>query len=158
MGNTVIRGQPRTGFRKWVCRRAALHVRRLVTSKEVRPRSFWTWRGSSTRIVRLEPHYSIAGSGGSGVDWMIPPVQAPSSRYFVSRIIIIPPILCGGNELRERVCVQDGRVAWRETGWIKIGIGSPMFRGPIALQRRHLWSLVTGAFVYLFNERRPVCL
>ena len=67
------------------------------------------------------PDYSIAGSGGSGVDWMIPPVSGG-----------LPPLLClednnySAYSLRGQriaraclyicVCVEDGRVAWRETG------------------------------------------
>lgn len=64
-----------------------------------------------------------AGSGGSGVDWMIPPVQAGVrplpllclednnySAYSLrgQRIASAPMCVC--------VCVEDGRVAWRETG------------------------------------------
>lgn len=103
MENTVIRGQPTAGqaSENEFAGEPRGNIKRSPASLRFgrgadRPRGSY---GSS-------PDYSIAGSGGgSGVDWMIPPVSGG-----------LPPLLClednnysayslRGNELRARVCI-----------------------------------------------------
>lgn len=80
MENTVIRGQPTAGqaSENEFAGEPRGNIKRSPASLRFgrgadRPRGSY---GSS-------PDYSIAGSGGSGVDWMIPPVSGG-----------LPPLLC----------------------------------------------------------------